>query len=430
MNLKAKVLVASLFGSTIEWYDFFLYGTMAPLVFNKLFFPTFDPSVALLVAYAGFGISFFFRPFGGIIFSHLGDRIGRKKTLILTLLVMGLATSIIGLLPSYESIGFAAPVLLILMRAVQGIGLGGEWGGSMLLAVEYAAPNKKGLFGSVPMIGVYIGMLMGTGSISLLTALPGDQFLQWGWRLPFLFSAILVALGIWIRKEIDETPEFKEAESKGELAKFPLKDTLRDHWREVLLTFGIKPIESAPFYLYTVFVISYLTKVMGYNQKDVLNAITVAVVFAGIAIPFMGGLSDKIGRKRLFVISACGVMLFVFPAFYMLELKSPAILYPTITLGLMMSTPLTAMIGTLFSEVFKTQVRYTGISLGFHLGTAVSGGVFPFVATALLGAYANSWQPVALYLIGYGVISLFSLFLASRFIRSREKRLAATVSAS
>lgn len=421
MKVNAKVLIASLFGSTIEWYDFFLYGTMAPLAFNKLFFPTLDPTVALLVAYAGFGISFFLRPLGGIIFSHLGDRIGRKKTLILTLLVMGIATSVIGLLPSYESIGVAAPVLLICMRMIQGIGLGGEWGGSMLLAVEYASPDKKGLFGSVPMIGVYIGMLMGTGSVALLTSLPGNQFLEWGWRVPFLFSIVLVILGLWVRKEIDETPEFREAEKKGNLAKFPLGETLRHHWKEVLLTFGIKPIESAPFYLFSMFGTSYAIKQMGYSQTTALNAVTVGVIVTGIAIPFMGKLSDRIGRRTLFYIAACCVMLYAFPYFYILSMKSTFAIYAAVTLGLLMSSPLTAIIGTLFSEIFSTKVRYTGISLGFHLGTAVSGGVAPFVATALLGAYGDRWEPVSIYLIGYGVISLFSLFLAGRFVAARER---------
>jgi MFS family permease len=392
------------------------------LVFNKIFFPNLDPSIALLVAYAGFGVSFFFRPLGGILFSHLGDKIGRKKTLILTLLVMGIGTSIIGLLPSYQSIGIAAPILLILMRIVQGIGLGGEWGGSMLLAVEYAAPEKKGLFGSVPMIGVYIGMVMGTASISLLSMLPGNQFLEWGWRVPFLFSLVLVFIGLWIRKEIDETPEFREAQKKGNLAKFPLGETLRLHWREVLLTFGIKPIESAPFYLFSIFGISYATKNMGYSQATALNAVTIAVIITGIAIPFMGALSDKIGRKRLFAIGACCVMLYVFPFFHLLSLKSNIALYIAVTLGLLMSSPLTAIIGTLFSEVFSTKVRYTGISLGFHLGTAVSGGVLPFVATALLGAFNNRWEPIAVYLIFYGVVSLSSLYLTNRFIKNRQLR--------
>jgi metabolite-proton symporter len=410
MKQTTKVLLASLIGSTIEWFDFFLYGTVAPLVFNKIFFPNLSPVVALLIAYATFGIPFFFRPLGGIIFSHIGDKIGRKKTLIMTLSLMGMATFLMGLLPSYQMIGTLAPVLLVVLRLVQGIGLGGEWGGSMLLAVEYSTPGKKGFFGSVPMTGVYIGMLFGTISLSLLSALPESQFISWGWRLPFVLSSILVIIGLWIRNGIDETPDFEEAKKTGALSKFPLGETLRLHWREVLLTLGIKFIEAAPFYLFATFSISYATKYLGYKQTSVLNAVSVATLIITFAIPFMGVLSDKIGRKRLYVIGAICVMAYAFPYFYLMSLKSTFALYLATILGLLMSSPLTATIGTLFSEIFTTRVRYTGISISYQLGAAIAGGTAPFVATALLAAFNNSWVPIAIYLIGMGLISLISLY--------------------
>ncbi|QWU16996.1 metabolite-proton symporter [Paenibacillus sophorae] len=419
MKQTTKVLLASLIGSTIEWYDFFLYGTVAPLVFSKIFFPNLSPLVALLVSYASFGIPFFFRPLGGIVFSHIGDRIGRKKTLIITLSIMGISTVVMGLLPTYQSIGTLAPILLVLLRLLQGIGLGGEWGGSMLLAVEYSSPGKKGFFGSVPMAGVYIGMLMGTVSLSLLSTLPQTQFIAWGWRIPFILSALLVAVGLWIRSGIDETPEFEKTKKTGDLSKFPLGETLRLHWREVLITLGVKFIEATPFYLFATFSISYATKYLGYNQTTVLNAVSVATLVITLAIPVMGFLSDKIGRKRFYIIGAVCVMLYAFPYFYLMSLKTTTALYAATILGLLASSPLTATIGTLFSEIFTTRVRYTGISIGYQLGAAIAGGTAPFIATALLAAF-HSWVPVALYLVGMGVISLISLSFA-RIVGDNEE---------
>ena len=234
-NVSKRVLVASLVGSSIEWFDYFLYGTVAGLVFNKIFFPAEDPTVGLLLSYASFALAFFIRPLGGIIFSHIGDKIGRKRTLVLTLSLMGGATAAMGLLPTYETIGIMAPILLIALRLIQGIGLGGEWGGALLLAYEYAPENKKGLFGSIPQMGVTIGLLLGTLVMSLMTLMPDDAFMVWGWRIPFILSAILVIFGLWIRKGIDETPEFKKVQEKGEVAKVPLFETMRTHWREVPL---------------------------------------------------------------------------------------------------------------------------------------------------------------------------------------------------
>ena len=420
MQQTTRVFIASLMGSAVEWFDFFLYGSIAPLVFNKLYFPNLDPTVAMLVAYASFGVPFFFRPLGGILFSHIGDKVGRKKTLIMTLSLMGGATFLMGLLPTYQAIGLAAPILLVLLRVCQGIALGGEWGGSMLLSVEYATKGKRGLFGSVPQIGVYLGMLLGTVSLSLLSMLPSDQFLGWGWRIPFLLSVILVILGLWIRGGIEETPEFKVAKEEGNLAKFPLGDLVRGHWREVLLAIGAKFIESSPFYIVAVFSISYGTKVLGYSQINVFNAVTVATIVTGLSIPLAGILSDKIGRVKLYALCGVLTMAFAFPYFYMISSKSLPALYMATVIGMLVSAPMTAIQGTLYAETFDTKVRFTGISIAQSLGAAISGGMAPFVATALLAAYNNSWVPIAVYLVVMGVVSLTSLYFMARIVAKKQ----------
>jgi metabolite-proton symporter len=405
-----KALVASLIGSSIEWFDYFLYGTVASLVFNKLFFPNTDPVVGLLLSYLSFSLTFFIRPLGGFIFSHIGDKIGRKKTLVLTLSLMGTATVLIGFLPDYNTIGVWAPILLFTLRLIQGLGIGGEWGGALLLAVEYSGKNERGFYGSVPQMGVTIGMLLGTLSISLMSLLPEDQFLSWGWRVPFILSAVLVFIGLWIRNGIDETPAFQEAKQTGNIAKVPLFHTFRYHWKSVLIAVGAKVVETGPFYIFSTFVIAYATKYLGYDKVTALNAVTIATLVSTIAIPFMGKWSDKIGRKPLYIGGTVAMMLFAFPYFYLLSLKSAVWLTvaTVIALGILWA-PVTAVLGTLFSEIFSTQVRYTGVTIGYQLGAAIAGGTAPLIATALLSAYNNSWVPVALYIILTGVISLIAI---------------------
>ena len=409
-QVQNRALIASLMGSSIEWFDFFLYGTMASLVFNKLFFPSSDPTVGLLLSYLSFGLPFFIRPLGGVIFSHIGDKIGRKKTLVLTLSLMGGATVLIGLLPDYDSIGVWAPILLVLMRLIQGLGIGGEWGGALLLAVEYSGKGRRGFFGSIPQMGVTIGMLLGTLAISLMSTLPEDQFLAWGWRVPFILSAALVFVGLWIRNGIDETPAFQNAKASGNIAKVPIVDTFRYHWKSVLIAVGAKVVETGPFYIFSTFVIAYATKYLEYDRITALNAVTIATLVTTIAIPFMGKLSDKIGRKPLYIGGTIAMMLFAFPYFYMLSLKSALWLTVATVIGLgILWAPVTAVLGTLFSEIFSTNVRYTGVTVGYQLGAALAGGTAPLIATALLSAY-NSWVPVALYIVLCGIISLVAIF--------------------
>ncbi|MCM7569621.1 MHS family MFS transporter [Enterobacter roggenkampii] len=419
LRKNKKVLIASLTGSAIEWFDYFLYGTAAALVFNKIFFPMVDPVIGLILSYLSFSLTFFIRPIGGVLFAHIGDRIGRKKTLVLTLSLMGGATVMIGLLPTYEMIGLWAPALLILMRIIQGMGIGGEWGGALLLAYEYAPEKRKGFFGSIPQAGVTIGMLMATFIVSLMTLFSEEDFLSWGWRIPFLLSSVLVLLGLWIRKDIDETPDFQKVKASGQVAKAPLRDTLKHHWREVLIAAGLKVVETAPFYIFSTFVVSYATSTLTYQKSQALEAVTQGALVATIMIPLMGLLSDKVGRQRMYAISVFVLGLFIVPWFMLLNTGTTwgIVLATVIAFGVLWA-PVTAVLGTLCSEIFSANVRYTGITLGYQLGAALAGGTAPLIATGLLAKYDGDWVPVAWYLAVTVTISLIAIFCASRVKRA------------
>lgn len=419
LRKNKKVLIASLTGSAIEWFDYFLYGTAAALVFNKIFFPMVDPVIGLILSYLSFSLTFFIRPIGGVLFAHIGDRIGRKKTLVLTLSLMGGATVMIGLLPTYDMIGMWAPALLILMRVIQGMGIGGEWGGALLLAYEYAPEKRKGFFGSIPQAGVTIGMLMATFIVSLMTLFSEEDFLSWGWRIPFLLSSVLVLLGLWIRKDIDETPEFKKVKTAGQVAKAPLRDTLKHHWREVLIAAGLKVVETAPFYIFSTFVVSYATTTLTYQKSQALEAVTLGALVATVMIPLMGLLSDKIGRQRMYAVSVFVLGLFIVPWFMLLNTGTTwgIVLATVIAFGVLWA-PVTAVLGTLCSEIFSANVRYTGITLGYQLGAALAGGTAPLIATGLLAKYDGDWVPVAWYLAVTVAISLIAIFCASRVKRA------------
>lgn len=417
-----RALVASLIGTSIEWYDYFLYGMAASLVFHQLFFPSDDPLISLMLSYLTFALSFFVRPLGGLIFGHIGDRIGRKKTLILTLMMMGIATMLIGFLPDYHTIGIWAPIWLILLRLIQGLGIGGEWGGAVLLAVEYAPKGRRGFFGSVPQMGVPIGLLLGTFSMSVASALTGDAFLSWGWRIPFLLSAVLVFVGLWIRTGLDETPVFKETKEAGAVAKIPVIETFRSHWKSVLVAIGAKVVETAPFYIFSTFVIGYATQHLGFDKTTALNAVSIATLVTTLAIPYMGVLADRFGRKPLYIAGTVALTAFAFPYFLLLNTKLPAMLILATVIGLgIFWAPVTAVLGTLFSEVFSTHVRYTGVTIGYQLGAALAGGTAPLIATALLKAFHGSWVPVAVYMMITGLISLGAI-LAVRETKNIDLR--------
>ena len=411
-----RVLLASLVGSAIEWFDFFLYGSATPIVFNRLFFPATDPLVSLLLAYLSFALPFFIRPLGGVIFSHIGDRIGRKRTLVLTLSLMGGGTALIGFLPTYADIGVAAPVLLVLLRLFQGIGLGGEWGGAVLLAYEYAPPERRGFFGSIPQSGVTFGMLLSTLFIGFASSLPDQQFLSWGWRVPFILSAGLVALGLWIRNGIDETPDFTKLRSEGRVARFPVVDLLRTCRREVLTAILVKFGETGSFYMFAVFLVSYATTTLGYSRATTLTAIAVGAFIATATIPLCGLLSDRFGRRAIFMAGCAGLIAFSAPYFWLLSQRSTFCILAASAVAIGLIWPLvTATLSTLLAEMFQPEVRYSGISVGYQIGGALVGGTAPLVGTLLLAADHGRWRWIACYIAS---ISLVSFIAVSRGIQA------------
>ncbi|MFL1376020.1 MFS transporter [Nocardiopsis protaetiae] len=421
-----RVLIGSLSGSAIEWFDFFLYATAAALIFDKQFFPSDDPVISLLLSYLSLSLTFFIRPFGGVVFSHIGDRIGRKRTLVITLSLMGASTVAIGLLPTYAQVGVLAPALLITCRIIQGLAIGGEWGGALLLAYEYAPENRRGFFGSVPQTGVTIGMLLSTIAFALVSMLPDDAFASWGWRLPFIASLALVFVGLWIRKGLDETPAFREAKETGNVAKLPIKDTLRDHWRSVLVAVGAKVVETAPFYIFATFVVSYATGTLHMEQATVLNAVSVGAFVSTLSILLMGALSDRFGRPAVFLVGATLIGLFAAPFFMLLDLRVDWAVYAAIIISLgVVWPPVTATLGTLMSEIFSTRVRYTGVTLGYQIGAALAGGTAPLLATWLLARFDGAWWPIASYLVGLAVVSIAAVSVSGRIVRKETTAIAA-----
>lgn len=410
-NVMRKVWIASLVGSSIEWFDYFLYGTVAGLVFYKVFFVADDPTVGLLLSYASLALAFIIRPFGGIIFGYIGDKIGRKRTLVLTLSIMGIATVLMGLLPTYQAIGVAAPIILIILRLVQGLGIGGEWGGAVLLAVEYAPKEKRGFYGAFPQMGVTIGLFLGSGALSFITAVVfPESFIAWGWRIPFILSVLLVIFGLWIRKGLDETPSFIKMREAGEISKLPFVEIFRNQWKEVIIAVGGKVVETAPFYIFSTFIVSYGTNHLGFTSSQVLISIMIATIVTTLLMPIMGRLSDKIGRKNVYISGVNGIILFAFPYFWLLEQRTFITLLIATVLGLgVIWSPITAVLGTMFSEIFDARVRYTGVSLGYQIGAAVAGGTAPLIATWLLVQFNNSYVPVALYIILTAIISLIAV---------------------
>lgn len=421
-----RVLIGSLSGSAIEWFDFFLYATAAAFIFDKQFFPSDDPLVSLMLSYLSLSLTFFIRPFGGVLFSHLGDRIGRKKTLVVTLSLMGGATVAIGLLPTHDQVGLLAPTLLIILRIIQGMAIGGEWGGALLLAYEYAPENRRGFFGSVPQTGITIGMLLSTLAFALVSQLPADAFESWGWRLPFLASIILVAVGLWIRKGLNETPAFQEAKDSGQVAKLPIKDTLRDHWRSVLVAIGAKVVETGPFYIFAIFVVSYATGVLDFEQSLVLNSVSFAALVSTFMILAMGALADRVGRKPVYLVGTALIALFSAPFFMLLDVGMNWVVFVAVTLGLgVFWPPVTATLGTLTSEIFTTRVRYTGVTLGYQIGAALAGGTAPLLATWMLGRFDNAWLPIAVYMIALAAISFAAVLASGPVQRLESEKIAA-----
>jgi metabolite-proton symporter len=405
-NSIRRVAFASCIGATIEWYDFFLYGVVTPLVFNKLFFPNFDPLVGTLLAYGTFFVGFVSRPIGGIIFGHYGDRIGRKAVLVLTLLIMGVATFLIGILPTYQSVGVWAPVLLLVLRVLQGLGIGGEWGGAVLMAVEHSPEGRRGFYGSWPQIGVPAGLLLSSGIVALLSMMPDQAFLDWGWRIAFLFSAILVAVGLYIRLTILETPAFAQIKEAGSEAKVPFLELLRGHRRNILLGLGARFIEGVTFNTFGVFSIAYVTTVLGLPRQTALTAVILASAIMIAMLPVCGMLSDRFGRRLVFGGGAILIALLVVPAFAVMNTRETGLIWLMVALLLGVIYPLIyGPQAALFSELFDTRVRYTGISFVYQFSGIFASGLTPLVATELLRIGEKAPWYLAAYIVMVALIS-------------------------
>ena len=405
------VAMASLIGTTIEWYDFFLYGTAAALVFNRLFFPTFDPLAGTLAAVGTYSVGFIARPVGGIIIGHYGDRVGRKSMLVLTLIIMGVATFCIGLLPTYAQIGPWAAVCLVTLRLAQGFGVGGEWGGAVLMAVEHAPPHARGFYGSWPQIGVPAGLLLSTAVFALFARLPDEQFLSWGWRVPFLLSILLVGVGLIIRLRILETPAFTRIKEAGTEARLPIVELLQTQRKQVLLAIGARLAENGAFYIYTVFVLVYGTQKVGIDRQTVLNGVLIAAACALFAIPFCGALSDRLGRRPVYLFGACVTALFAYPLFWLLDTGSTPLVWLALVVPLVFAhSPMYGPQAAFLAELFGTRVRYSGASLGSQLSSVIGGGLSPFIATALL-PYGRG--ALASYIIAMALVTIVSVLIAS-----------------
>jgi MFS transporter, MHS family, shikimate and dehydroshikimate transport protein len=408
-----RVVLSSIIGTAVEWYDFLIYATASALVFNKLFFPQTDPALGTIAAFGTYGVGYFARPLGAAIFGHFGDRIGRKAMLAITILLMGLGTFLIGLLPTYNDIGYAAPMLLVLVRLLQGVGLGGEWGGAVLMVVENAPAQRRGLLGSLVQIGYPAGNLAAIGVFALLARLPEADFLGWAWRLPFLVSIVLAGVGLYIRLTLEETPVFRAIEARNEVARLPIVEVVTVHLREFLTAIGLKLSEISYATIAGVFAISYVATTLGLGRQLILNAISLSAVVGFVAIPVFGWLSDQIGRKAMFYAASAFAAAFAFPMFWLFDTKDPLSITATVVAAIVFGQFIGFGVGApWYSEMFAARTRYSGASLGFQIGAAISGGLTPFVAATFMAWTGGATWPISVYLIVLAAITFIATTMA------------------
>jgi MFS transporter, MHS family, shikimate and dehydroshikimate transport protein len=408
----ASVVFAGSIGTIIEWYDFLIYGTAAALIFNTLFFPTIDPLAGTLASLATYSVGFVARPIGGAIFGHFGDRIGRKTMLMITMGIMALGTFAVGCLPTYQQIGVWAPILLVILRFVQGIGLGGEWGGASLMVVEHAPAERRGLFGSLVQIGFPLGLVTSSGIFALMTRMPDADFRSWGWRIPFLLSILLLGVGWFVRARVPETPVFEEIKRRGEIAKNPFIEAVFKNPRSFLVAVGLKISEVSWVYILTIFIVVYATTQLGLPRTLLLNAIFIAALVEVVTIPLFGWLSDQVGRRAFYFLGTLFTAAFAFPLFWFLSTKDPLVIIVTVAVALSLGHgTMFGLQSAYFPELFGTRVRYTGASFGFQAAAAIGGGFAPIIATALAGTMGGT-AGVSTMLILLAVITFVATLCA------------------
>jgi metabolite-proton symporter len=407
-----RVIGASVIGTSLEWYDFFLYGSAAALVFNKLFFPKFDPLVGTLLAFATYSVGFFARPVGAAFFGHLGDRVGRKTVLVATLLTMGVASTLIGILPTYATIGTLAPVALVALRFVQGFGLGGEWGGAVVLALEHGAAGKRGLYASWPQVGVPAGNLLAALVLGVMSAVLDQQaFLSWGWRIPFLLSAGVIAIGLAIRLRIAESPLFRAVDEDGTKAQSPITDVLRRYPRQLITAVCARVGVDVVFYVFVLFVLTYVTSKLHLPRQVGLNAVLVGSAVQLVAIPCFGAACDRYGRRPVYLAGVVGAAVWVFCFFALLDTRSSLLIIVATVVALLLHAVMYAPQAAFTAELFGTSVRYSGASLGYQIAGVLGGSLAPLIAVALLAAY-SSWVPIAIYVVAMLGVTVVGLAMA------------------
>jgi MFS family permease len=411
--LRLRAVVASTVGTTVEWYDFFLYGTAAALVFPDVFFPSHTHGIGILLSFGTQSVGFAARPIGAIIFGHFGDRMGRKATLIATLMLMGIATALMSVVPSYSAIGVSAPLLLVTLRIFQGIGVGGEWGGSVLLSMEWGTQRRRGFWASWPQVGVPIGLLLSTGMIKLFGHIAGSGFNTWGWRVPFALSLVLVAIGLYVRLRVLESPAFSELKRERAVVRHPVWQVIREQPLEVATSAFVRMSEQAPFYLFVTFVLSYGTDHLGLSKDSLLNDVLVAAALGLVSIPLFGHLSDRIGRRRMYGIGIVCIAAFAFPYYGLLNTKSSGLILLAVVLSLVFHDMQYGPQAALIAESFGPATRYSGAGLGYQLASLIAGGPAPLNAAAIVDA-TNSSTWVSVYIIGCAVLSMIALLLMPR----------------
>lgn len=411
-RLGGKVIFASAVGTTVEWYDFLLYGSAAALVFGKVFFPASSPLTGTMLAFATYGVGFMARPFGGVIFGHLGDRVGRKRILTISMLIMGIATFLIGVLPTYAQAGLAAPIMLIILRLAQGFGLGGQWGGAILMSAEFGDAKRRGLWTGFTQAGGGFGNFLATLVLAILAAtLPADQFLAWGWRIPFLLSVVLIGIGLWVRASLEETPVFEAALAASEAHAAPVLETLKRRPWQVVLGGGLKFGENISFYLMTAFGITYITEMLHLSRSVALNGVLVGAALGAFTMPLWGWLSDRIGRRPVYGFGAAGLIVWAFAFYPLLETKSPALIVLAMAVGVTVHSAMNGPQGAFIAELFPTRIRYSGASLCYQVTSIFGGSWAPLISLALYKQYHSS-LPISLYLAGSCVVSLIAVLLA------------------